>query len=139
MQKGIVRFLLSGFVIVLGVFAIACASAPSATTGKTLPPEISVTDAVAKRNAGAFILDVRESEEWNEFHVPNSKLIPLGTLAARVTELPRDKEIVVVCRSGNRSQSGRDILLKAGFTSVTSMAGGLTQWKSAGHPTVTGP
>ncbi|MBI5651918.1 MAG: rhodanese-like domain-containing protein [Chloroflexi bacterium] len=139
MQKRIARFLLIGFVIALGVFANACASAPSAPSGKSLPPEISVADAVAKRTAGAFILDVREQEEWNEFHVPNSKLIPLGTLASRVSELPRDKEIVVVCRSGNRSQSGRDILVKAGFTSVTSMAGGLMQWKSAGHPTVTGP
>jgi rhodanese-related sulfurtransferase len=56
-----------------------------------------------------------------------------------VNELPRDQEIVVVCRSGNRSQQGRDILLQAGFTQVTSMAGGLSQWRSAGYSTVTGP
>jgi len=82
---------------------------------------------------------VRQPEEWNEFHVPGSTLIPLGELASRVDELPRDQEILVVCRSGNRSAQGRDILLEAGFTRVTSMAGGVTQWKAAGYPTVSGP
>jgi rhodanese-related sulfurtransferase len=104
-----------------------------------LPSEISVADAVAKRDGGAFILDVRQPEEWNETHIPDSTLIPLDQLAARVNELPKDQEIVVVCRSGNRSAQGRDILLEAGFTNVTSMAGGLNQWKAAGYPTVSGP
>jgi rhodanese-related sulfurtransferase len=45
----------------------------------------------------------------------------------------------VVCRSGNRSQAGRDILLKAGFDQVASMAGGLSAWRSLGYPTVSGP
>jgi rhodanese-related sulfurtransferase len=75
----------------------------------------------------------------NEFHVPGSILIPLAELAGRVEELPREQEIVVVCRSGNRSAQGHDILLQAGFTRVTSMAGGLTQWKAAGYSTVSGP
>ena len=96
-------------------------------------------EAVAKRDSGAFILDVREPDEWNQFHVPGSTLIPLGELASRVSELPKDQGIVVVCRSGNRSANGRDILLSEGFTQVTSMAGGLTQWKAAGFPTVSGP
>lgn len=104
-----------------------------------LPREISVEEAVAKRDAGAFILDVRQPEEWNEFHVENSTLIPLGDLEARMSELPRDQEIVIVCRSGNRSGQARDILLGAGFTQVTSMAGGLNQWKASGYPTVSGP
>jgi rhodanese-related sulfurtransferase len=60
-------------------------------------------------------------------------------LEARVKDVPRDKEVVVVCRSGNRSQAGRDILVNAGFTQVTSMAGGLKEWAAAKLPTVTGP
>lgn len=103
------------------------------------PLEISVAEASAKREAGAFILDVRQPEEWEEYHIPGSTLIPLDDLEARLSELPRDQEIVVVCRSGNRSQPGRDILLDAGFTQVTSMAGGLKEWRAAGHPTVSGP
>jgi rhodanese-related sulfurtransferase len=111
----------------------------SANSGNSTPSEISVSEALAKRDAGAFILDVREPEEWNEAHIPDSTLIPLGQLAVRVNELPKNQEIVVVCRSGNRSAQGRDLLLDAGFTNVTSMAGGLNQWKEAGYPTISGP
>jgi rhodanese-related sulfurtransferase len=87
----------------------------------------------------AFILDVREPDEWVESHIPGATLIPLGELASRVDEVPQDQEVVVVCRSGNRSAEGRDILLAAGFEQVTSMAGGVNQWKAAGFETVSGP
>ena len=106
--------------------------------GQPLPAEISVAQAAQKRDTGAFMLDVREQSEWDEYHMPNATLIPLGTLADRVSELPRDKEIVVVCRSGNRSQQGREILIKAGFTKVTSMSGGMNDWRSQGLPIATG-
>ena len=124
--------------LVLGVSAIWFVS-QGATGADSYPLEISVDEAVAKRDSGAFILDVRQPEEWNEVHVPDSTLIPLGELAARAAELPKDQEIVIVCRSGNRSAQARDLLLGAGFTQVTSMAGGLNQWKAAGYPTVSGP
>jgi rhodanese-related sulfurtransferase len=104
-----------------------------------LPAKISVEQAYEKYQSGVFLLDVREPEEWNEYHVPDTTLIPLGELASRVNELPKDREIVVICRSGNRSQEGRDILLQAGFTQVTSMAGGVKTWSSMGYPTVNGP
>jgi len=86
-----------------------------------------------------IFLDVRTPEEWVDFHAPNSTLIPLDELESRVNELPRDQEIVVVCRSGNRSQVGRDILRNAGFDQVSSMSGGLNAWRSAGYPTVSAP
>jgi rhodanese-related sulfurtransferase len=108
------------------------------TTAGSMPSEISVSEAVAKQQEGAFILDVREPSEWNDAHIGGATLIPLGELKSRVNELPRDQEIVVVCRSGNRSAQARDLLLNAGFTQVTSMAGGLNQWKTAGYPTVSG-
>ena len=124
--------------VVIGSFAVWMTSGRTTETA-SYPREISVEEAVAMRNSGAFILDVRQPEEWNEYHVPGSTLIPLAELASRVDELPQDQEIVIVCRSGNRSAQGRDILLGAGFTQVTSMAGGLAQWRAAGYPTVTGP
>jgi len=85
------------------------------------------------------MLDVREQSEWNEVHMPGATLIPLGQLANRLKDLPKDKEIVVVCRSGNRSATGRDILKQAGFTSVTSMAGGMNDWQAKGFAVATGP
>ncbi len=112
-------------------------NAPAETAG--LPLEISVNEAYQKYEEGVFLLDVRTPEEWNEFHAPNTTLIPLDELATRVSEVPQGQEIVVVCRSGNRSQQGRDILLQAGFEQVTSMAGGLNEWKATGYPTVSGP
>jgi rhodanese-related sulfurtransferase len=106
---------------------------------KPLPQEISISEAKAMQDAGAFMLDVREPSEWNELHMPGAMLIPLGQLASRLSEVPKDKPVVVVCRSGNRSQEGRNILAANGFSSVTSMAGGMREWQSAGLPTVTGP
>ncbi|HEX5942453.1 MAG TPA: rhodanese-like domain-containing protein [Anaerolineales bacterium] len=99
-----------------------------------LASTVSVNDAYQMAQNGAFVLDVRTVEEWNEFHAPNSTLIPLDQLPARLNEVPRDRQIVVVCRSGNRSQQGRDILLNAGFAQVTSMAGGLDEWRASGFP-----
>ena len=102
--------------------------------------EISVDEAYQIYQQGdAYFLDVRTVEEWNEYHASDTILIPLDQLAARVSELPKDRQIVVVCRSGNRSQSGRDILLQAGFTDVTSMSGGLSAWRDKGYPVTTGP
>lgn len=106
----------------------------SPTTSSTLPNTVSAREAYDLVQNGAFVLDVRTVEEWNEFHAPNSTLIPLDQLASRVNEVPRDRQIVVVCRSGNRSQQGRDILLNAGFEQVTSMTGGLTDWRASGFP-----
>ena len=94
-------------------------------TAQALPSTISVTDAAAKRDTGAFLLDVREPSEWADFHVSGTTLIPLGQLSARLSEVPKNKDIVVMCRTGVRSAEGRDILLQAGYSRVTSMAGGL--------------
>ena len=109
----------------------------SSSTGK-LPAFVSVDEAHQLYEEGTFVLDVRTPEEWNEFHAPNTTLIPLDELASRVNELPKDQPIVVVCRSGNRSQTGRDILLQAGFN-ATSMNGGLNEWRASGYPVVSGP
>ena len=99
-----------------------------------LPAEVNVDAAYAMYQDGAFVLDVREQSEWDEFHAPGATLIPLGELPSRLDELPRDRQILVVCRSGNRSQEGRQILLDAGFAQVTSMTGGLNAWRTAGYP-----
>ena len=119
-------------VVALIIYLILQSTGGGGTT--SLPSAISVDQAYEKYQAGAFVLDVRTQEEWDEYHAPNTTLIPLDQLVSRLNEIPRDKEIVVVCRSGNRSQQGRDILLGAGFQQVTSMTGGLNEWRSKGYP-----
>lgn len=132
----------SGIVLALLLMAVmlslsACqptALASQVEAQASLPATMSVQQAAARRAAGAFVLDVRTPAEYQEYHIPGSVLIPLDQLQGRLAEVPRDREIVVVCRSGNRSATGRDILLRAGFPRVTSMAGGLLEWRKAGLP-----
>lgn len=104
-------------------------------TQAALPREVSVEEAYQLVEQGAFLLDVRTQEEWDDFHAPQATLIPLDQLGSRVDEVPNDQDVVVICRSGNRSQTGRDILLSAGHPSVTSTDGGMNAWAAAGYPT----
>jgi rhodanese-related sulfurtransferase len=125
---------------VLAVVLVALQLAAGANASATvLPREVTVAQAAAMRDSGAFVLDVRQPEEWEEYHIPDATFIPLGELATRLAEVPRDQDVVVVCRSGNRSAVGRDLLVEANFTRVTSMAGGVSQWRADGYPVVSGP
>ena len=125
-------------VVTLLVFLIASLGGEQANNAGELPAFVSVGEAYQMYEEGTFVLDVRTPEEWNEFHAPDTTLIPLDELSARVNELPKDQPIVVICRSGNRSQTGRDILLQAGFD-ATSVNGGLNEWRDTGYPVVSGP
>jgi rhodanese-related sulfurtransferase len=91
------------------------------------------------RENGAFVLDVREINEWEDGHIPGATLIPLGELESRMNEIPKDQEVVIVCRSGNRSAQARDILKQADFTNITSMAGGMNQWIANSYEVEIGP
>jgi rhodanese-related sulfurtransferase len=128
-------FLAVVLVVVVGTTIITLGNKPAATG---LAANISIEQAAQLRDEGAFILDVREPDEWVNFHIPGSTLIPLGELPDRLSEIPTGEKIVVVCNSGNRSKPGRDILLDAGFGEVTSMNGGVSGWKTQGLPIVTG-
>ena len=85
----------------------------------------------------AFILDVRQPDEYKSGHILNAQLIPLGNLETRIGELAKykDKPVVVVCRSGNRSGSACTILAKQGFTEAYNLAGGMMAWQKANLPT----
>ena len=104
----------------------------------SLPAEINTEMGFQKFEDGAFLLDVRTPEEWVEYHVDGATLITLDELEFRTNEVPFDQEVIIICNSGNRAQVARDILLSAGHTSVTSIAGGIQGWMSAGHDYVTG-
>lgn len=128
--------LIAVVVIVVGaaIGLIIFSPAPDLAQAEPLPAEVTVDQAYELVEDGAFLLDVREQYEWDSFHAPMATLIPLGELASRVSELPQDQDIVVICNSGNRSQEGRDILLQAGFERVTSVDGGVQEWRAAGYP-----
>jgi rhodanese-related sulfurtransferase len=133
-----------GILIAVGVLIFLIVSLGGEGTGAAvfntdpLPPFVNVDQAYQFYEDGMFVLDVRTPEEWEEFHAPDTTLIPLDELPSRVNELPQGQPILVVCRSGNRSQVGRDILLGAGFI-ATSMNGGMNDWRASGYPIVSGP
>ena len=108
---------------------------------KTAAPAntISVEEAYQKREAGAYMLDVRTPEEWQEKHISDATLIPLDYLADNLDQLPTDQEIVIYCRSGNRSLQALQILQQAGFDNAVSMDGGINDWVANGYEVVTGP
>ncbi len=99
---------------------------------------VSVSEAAALRSQGAFILDVRRQDEWDQGHIPGATLVTLDELPNRLSEVPKDKKIVVYCRTGVRSAKGRDILRQAGYPQVTSLDGGITQWQAQGQQVTTG-
>lgn len=84
----------------------------------------------------AFVLDVREENEFNTGHILNSRLIPIGKLRERIGELERYREqpIVVVCRSGQRSTAACVLLGKQGFSQAYNLAGGVLAWQKANLP-----
>ncbi len=94
------------------------------------PVELSPRE-LATALAGArppVVIDVREQWEYRIAHVAGAQLVPLGELPSRLDELPRGRELVTVCHHGARSLQARDLLLRAGFGQVRSLAGGVDAW-----------
>ena len=93
---------------------------------------VDVREASRRQADGALLIDVRQPDEWNAGHAPNARLIPLGSLASRLAEIPRDREVLLICRSGNRSGTAQRQLLQAGYEHVYNVTGGMNAWTSAG-------
>jgi rhodanese-related sulfurtransferase len=128
-QKQLFKWMGLGIGVVI-IIVVAILLIPK-ITGNT---HISVDQAYQKYQQSAFFLDVRSQEEWDQVHIANSTLIPLDELQNRLSELPKDRDIVVVCLSGHRSDEGVTMLRSAGYSRATCMTGGLTAWKAAGYP-----
>lgn len=82
---------------------------------------------------GAWLLDVREDDEWAAGHAPEAVHIPLGQLGDRAREVPLDQDVYVICRSGHRSGRATEALNGAGWKAV-NVAGGMQNWAAAGRP-----
>jgi rhodanese-related sulfurtransferase len=98
-------------------------------------PGVGPSEASDLAGEGALLLDVREPEEWQAGHAPDVRHIPLGELERHLDELPRDRRLVLVCRSGHRSAHATAFLLEAGFDAA-NLEGGMVAWAAAGLPVV---
>ena len=83
-----------------------------------------------------YLLDVRETHEWDICQIPGAHLIPLGQLPSRLNELDTADNIVAYCRSGVRSGKAVDLLKKAGFRKIKNLSGGILAWSDKVDPTV---
>jgi adenylyltransferase/sulfurtransferase len=88
------------------------------------------------RKEGFVLIDVREPFEYDICHIDQARLIPLGELPARLSELDSADEIVLHCKSGSRSAKALRILQEAGFKKVVNLEGGITAWSDQVDPTV---
>ena len=77
-----------------------------------------------------LLIDVREPWEFEEFHIPGAQLIPMGLFkdGSAISQLPRDRQIVLQCQSGSRSANCLEILVDAGISNVTHLEGGIIAW-----------
>ena len=102
--------------------------------------EISPQDAATKLNSGdAVVIDVRETDEWDEGHIPGATHVSRGTIEFDIDEKVSDPNAMIICHcgGGGRSALAAENLQKMGYKNVRSMAGGLKAWKAAGLPTTT--
>jgi rhodanese-related sulfurtransferase len=123
-------------------FTVKAAGAMLIAAGCALPVSVQAAGSVdaqqgrTMQNQGALLLDVREPAEYADGHAPGSRLIPLGQLKNRVSEIQafKDKPVVVICRSGRRSAQAAGILSQLGFTNIHNAEGGMLAWEKAGLP-----
>ncbi|MEO8612038.1 MAG: rhodanese-like domain-containing protein [Chloroflexota bacterium] len=96
---------------------------------------LTATDAKARIDdkQPLLILDVRQPDEFQAGHIAGAKLIPLNELRGRLNELPKDAEILCVCRSGSRSGAAVSQLNGAGYNAL-NLRGGMMGWQMAGYP-----
>jgi rhodanese-related sulfurtransferase len=93
--------------------------------------EVVLPTDVSKRRSDLHLLDVREQDEWDAGHIEGAQHIPLGELAGRLDEVPRDRTVVAVCRSGSRSDRAARGLRASGIA-AENLDGGVTAWTRAG-------
>ncbi len=126
-----IRYFISGTMLLLALLS-GCINPVKQPGGKYADVTVSEGKQMID-SGGIFILDVRTKEEYDTGHINRSILIPLEDLEKRYNEIPRDKKILVYCRTGHRSAQASEILVKNGFKQIYNMKGGISEWTKAGY------
>ncbi|MBK5222356.1 MAG: rhodanese-like domain-containing protein [Acidimicrobiia bacterium] len=101
-------------------------------------PQIDIDQLATRLETGdGHLLDVRRPDEWDEAHIAQASLITLDELPDRLDELPTDRQVLIVCRSGGRSALASEILIGAGLDAV-NVEGGMLAWLDSGRDVLTG-
>ncbi len=98
-------------------------------------PEADPQAATELMASGAVMIDIREADEWDEVRIPGAEFRPLSEINDWFEDLPRDRTVILQCRSGNRSAMATAALIRqAGMDNVVNLAGGIIAWHQAGLP-----
>ncbi len=101
-------------------------------------PTVSIDQVPHPLPDGLTVLDVREPVEWAHGRIEGALHIPLMELVERVTEVPTDNQVLVVCKVGGRSAQATNYLVQSGYEAV-NLDGGMLDWSAAGRPMVADP
>lgn len=107
------------------VLVVGCGQSPASAS-----VDVSVDEALRLwQNKEATLIDVRTPGEYRDGHIPGVVNIPLDELEKRLGEVPKEKKVVIICRTGNRSAQGTKLLRSKGFDNVFNSTGGMSTWK----------
>lgn len=106
-------------------------------------PETTATDLADRLNLAdesdrPLVVDVREPNEWQSGHIAGALHIPLGEIMLRKDEIPPEREVVLVCHMGSRSEMATTFLRRQGYAHAINLRGGMDAWERAGLPTQIG-
>jgi rhodanese-related sulfurtransferase len=90
-----------------------------------------------KGDQTTYVLDVRSPEEYASGHVPGAVNIPYDQLASRISEVPKDKDVVLYCKSGRRAGIAAETLAGQGYTRLQHLEGDIVAWVDKGRPVET--
>ena len=111
---------------------------PLESTGRMNVDELANELDRAAPAEAPLVIDVRQANEYEAYHVPGSINIAAGSLPDRLAELPHEHPIVTICAAGLRAGLAASILRSSGFEDVSWVASGVPAWRAAGHPVVHG-
>jgi rhodanese-related sulfurtransferase len=102
-------------------------------------PVIDVTEADSRLHdtsggQAPLLVDVRELDEFREVRIEGAALVPMSAFADRHAELPKDRQLLVMCAAGSRSAAATSFLLRNGWSDVVNVEGGIIAWQRAGLP-----
>jgi rhodanese-related sulfurtransferase len=142
-RRALAALLLAGAMSV-ACTTIATAGEPAATTAVSAPAPAAVAvtpmsqEALLEHQSShpdhLFVLDVRTPQEYAEGHVPGAVNVPQEQLASRLAEVPKDKDVVIYCRSGRRSALAADVLAANGYSRLSHLEGDMNAWVAKGRP-----
>ncbi|NQT09521.1 rhodanese-like domain-containing protein [Candidatus Bathyarchaeota archaeon] len=132
-QRNIPRPLLAAVALIIFASAYVYFQTP---TQEYADVTVAEAKTLIEERPDMVILDVRTPSEFDDGHIEGAINIPVDYLAERLNELSKDNELLVYCRTGNRSARAVGILDESGFTKIFHMDAGITGWIDAGYPVV---